>query len=163
MDVYAGYALALGENLSVDLGGIGYFDPSAPSSADANNNSEAYVGVNWESLNVYGYYNFGSTAADEDEFSYLETNFGLPLLADAKLQLHAGYFLGLGDSFDALEDDSYFDLGVSFVKNYGNAGQVALAITATSIDEDHGLAPVFGVSDRPQFTVGWSRSFGAAF
>ena len=32
VDVYAGYALTLGETLSLDFGGIGYFDPSAPES-----------------------------------------------------------------------------------------------------------------------------------
>ncbi len=163
VDAYVGYALSLGESLSIDIGGIGYFDPSAPSSADSSNSAEAYLGVNWSGLNFYTYYNFGSTGADEDEFAYAETNFGLPLLADAKLQLHLGYFMGLGDAYDALEDDSYIDYGVSFIKDYGTAGQVALAITATTMDENHGLTPIFAESDRPQFTVGWSRSFGAAF
>ncbi len=163
VDAYVGYALSLGKDLSVDVGAIGYFDPSAASSAVGSNSSEAYLGVNWQALNVYAYYNFGSTSADEDEFTYVETNFGLPVLADAKLQMHLGYFLGLGDSYDALADDNYLDYGVSFVKDYGDAGQVALAVSATTIDANHGLAGVFGESDRPQFTVGWSRSFGAAF
>lgn len=163
VDVYAGYALALGEDLSLDVGAIGYFDPSAPSSATVNNSSEAYLGVNWSALNVYAYYNFGGTAQDDDESIYTEANFGLPVLADAKLQIHLGYFLGTGDYFDQFADDDYIDYGLSFIKDYGDAGQIALAVTATTIDEGHGLTAVFAESDRPQFTVGWSRSFGAAF
>ncbi len=163
VDVYAGYALALSDTLSLDIGGIGYFDPSAPSSATVNNSSEAYLGVNWEALNVYAYYNFGGTAQDDDESIYAEANFGLPVLSDAKLQIHLGYFVGTGDFYDALSDDDYIDYGLSFIKDYGDAGQIALAVTATTIDEGHGLAAVFAESDRPQFTVGWSRSFGAAF
>ena len=163
VDVYAGYALSLAEGLSLDIGGIGYFDPSAPSGANGNNNSEVYAGLNWQALNLYAYYNFGSTALDEDEYLYVESNFGLPLLPDARLQIHVGYLAGLGDLYDTLADDSYFDYGLSFIKDYGDAGQIALAITATSIDENHGLAGLYAVSDRPQFTVGWSRSFGPAF
>lgn len=163
VDAYLGYALALGRDTSVDIGAIGYFDPSAASSSTGSNSGEIYLGVNWQALNLYAYYNAGSTAAEEDEFAYVEANYGLPLIADARLQMHLGHFIGTGDSFDAFADDSYFDYGLSFVKDYGQAGQVAFAVTATSIDEAHGLAGVFAVSDRPQFTVGWSRSFGAAF
>ena len=163
VDVYAGYALSLGQDLSLDIGGIGYFDPSAPASASVSNSSEAYAGVNWQALNIYAYYNFGSTANNDDESLYVESNFGLPLLSDAKLQIHLGYFDGMGDFYDGLSDSSYFDYGLSFIKDYGDAGQVALAVTATTIDENHGLAAVLAESDRPQFTVGWSRSFGAAF
>lgn len=163
VDVYAGYAVALAEELSLDVGGIGYFDPSAPSGTTTRNIGEAYAGINWQALNVYAYYTFGSTARDDDESIYGEANFGLPVLADAKLRIHLGYFAGTGDFYDSLADDDYFDYGVSFIKDYGHAGQVALAITATTIDEDHGLAGVLAESDRPRFTVGWSRSFGAAF
>ncbi|MGJ8667885.1 MAG: TorF family putative porin [Oceanococcus sp.] len=163
VDVYAGYALALSDDLSLDFGGIGYFDPSAPASSTVNNSSEAYLGVNWQALNVYAYYNFGGTAQNDDESIYGEANFGLPVLADAKLQIHLGYFAGTGDFYDSFADDSYFDYGLSFIKDYGDAGQIALAVTATTIDENHGLVGVFAESDRPQFTVGWSRGFGAAF
>jgi uncharacterized protein (TIGR02001 family) len=163
VDVYLGYASNLGRDFSMDVGAIGYFDPSAPASETANNNSEVYMGMNWDALNLYAYYNFGSTAAQDDEYAYVESNFGMPILADAKLQIHLGYFAGLGDSYDALADDSYFDYGLSFVKDYGDAGQIVLAITATTIDENHGLVGIFAESDRPQFTVGWSRRFGAAF
>ena len=163
VDLYVGYALSLSDELSVDFGGIGYFDPSAPSSGTVNNSSEAYLGVNWQALNVYAYYNFGGTAQRDDESIYSEVNFGIPVLADAKLQFHLGYFLGTGDYFDAFSDDDYIDYGVSFIKDYGDAGQIALAVTATTIDEGHGLVNVFAESDRPQFTVGWSRGFGAAF
>ncbi len=163
VDVYAGYALSLSRDVSLDLGLIGYFDPSAPASASASNNGEAYIGVNWDALNAYAYYNVGGTAVKDDESAYVEVNFVLPLLADAKLQLHLGSFMGLGDFYDALSDDSYFDYGVSFVKDYGQAGQVAFAVTASSIDENHGMSGLLPVSDRPQFTVGWSRSFGSAF
>lgn len=163
VDVYAGYALSFGDALSLDIGGIGYFDPSAPESAAANNNGEAYLGVNWQAWNLYGYYNFGNTVNNEDEYVYVESNISLPLLADAKLRLHAGYLKGIGDFFDGRADDDYIDYGFSFIKDYGNAGQIALAVTATTIDANHGLVGVFAESDRPQFTVGWSRSFGAAF
>lgn len=163
VDVYAGYALSLTEALSLDVGAIGYFDPSAPESGTANNTSEAYLGVNWAALNVYAYYNFGNTATNDAEYLYSEVNYGLQLLADATLRLHAGYLIGTGDFYDSLADDDYIDYGLSFVKDYGNAGQIALAVTATTIDAGHGLAGVFAESERPQFTVGWSRSFGAAF
>ncbi len=163
VDVYGGYALGLGENLSVDIGAIGYFDPSAPSSATSINNSEAYVGVNAKIWNAYAYYNFGRNGRDDDEFAYVEANVQLDVLADAKFRVHAGYLLGLGDIYDGLADDDYFDYGLSFIKDYGDAGQIALAVTATTIDENHGLRGEFAESDRPQFTVGWSREFGAAF
>lgn len=163
VDLYAGYALNLADDLSLDVGSIGYFDPSAPSSGTGNNSGEAYLGVNWSALNVYAYYSFGGTAQDDDESIYAESNFGLPILSDAKLQIHVGYFMGTGDYFDQFADDDYIDYGLSFIKDYGDAGQIALAVTATTIDEGHGLTGVFAESDRPQFTVGWSRGFGAAF
>ncbi|ORE89473.1 hypothetical protein ATO7_06320 [Oceanococcus atlanticus] len=160
VDAYVGYALPLSQDLSLDFGAIGYFDPSAAEGDTANNNSELYLGVNWQALNAYAYYNFGGTAVDDDESAYAEVNFALPVLADASLKLHVGYFEGVGDFYNALADDNYVDYGVSFIKDYGDAGQIALAVTATTIDADHGLNGVFAESERPQFTVGWSRSFG---
>ena len=165
VDVYAGYALTLGETLSLDFGGIGYFDPSAPESGTSTNSGEAYLGVNWGLFNSYGYYGFGTTAEDEDEYAYVEANYEIEVLPDARVRLHGGYFLGLGDYYDQFADDDYIDYGVSFIKDYGLAGQIALAVTATTIDANHGFTAIDGdlESDRPQFTVGWSRSFGSAF
>lgn len=169
VDVYAGYAVSLAETLSLDIGGIGYFDPSAPESGDANNFGEAYVGVNWMRFNAYAYYGFGSTLFDDDEYVYGEMNFEMDVLPDARLRVHAGYFAGLGDFYDLYSDQDYYDYGFSFIKDYGLAGQIAFAVTATSINATHGFnaitAPssVWAESDRPQFTVGWSRSFGTAF
>lgn len=165
VDVYGGYALSLGETVSLDFGGIGYFDPSAPESSVPNNIGEAYMGLNWGRLNTYLYYGFGSTAAKEDEYGYFEANYEISVLADASLRAHAGYFLGLGDYYDLFADDDYIDYGVSFIKDYGMAGQIALAVTATTIDATHGFNAISPAmeSSRPQFTVGWSRSFGAAF
>ena len=162
VDVYGGYAFGLGESLSVDAGAIGYFAPSAPSSAPgpSDNNAEIYLGINGSVWNLYGYYNFGRAGREDDEFIYVEGNLEHKILSDATLRLHAGVLSGVGDVYDNLADDSYFDYGITFVKDYGNAGQIALAITATSIDEGHGLVGEFAESDRPQFTVGWSRHFG---
>ncbi len=163
VDIYGGYALGLGASLSVDLGAIGYFAPSAPESATGpgDNNAELYLGLNGASWNVYAYYNFGRNGRDEDEYSYLEANYEFAMLPDAMLRIHAGYLAGMGELFDLYGDESYFDYGLTFVKDYGSAGQIALAVTATTIDADHGLVFEFAESDRPQFTVGWSRNFGA--
>lgn len=165
VDVYAGYAMRLGETLSVDIGGIGYFDPSAGEAEDGVNRSEAYLGMNWERLNTYAYYGFGTTIADEDEYAYFEANYEFDLLADAYLRVNAGYFLGTGEYYEQFADDDYAHYGLSFIKDYGMAGQVALAVTGTTIGVSHGLTALNPVleSERPQFTVGWSRSFGAAF
>lgn len=165
VDVYLGYALSLGETLSLDVGGIGYFDPSAPENEDQSNIGEAYLGVNWGRLNSYLYYGFGSTAEDDDEYGYAELNYEFDVLPDARVRVHAGYFLGLGDYYDLFADDDYIDYGVSFIKDYGLAGQIALAVTATTIDATHGFTAIDAgfESERPQFTVGWSRSFGTAF
>lgn len=165
VDAYAGYAVNVGKGISLDVGGIGYFDPSAPESATPNNVGEAYIGLNWRRLNTYVYYGFGSTLFKEDEYGYIEANYEFDVLADARVRLHGGYFEGLGDFYNQFADESYFDYGVSFIKDYGLAGQIALAITATSIEATHGFNAINPnyESARPQFTVGWSRSFGAAF
>ncbi|MEN8718965.1 MAG: TorF family putative porin [Oceanococcaceae bacterium] len=165
VDVYAGYAARIGPRLSLDVGAIGYFDPSAPETGEADNFGEAYVGVNWRRLNGYAYYGFGSTLQDDDEYIYTELNTELDVLADARLRLHVGGFFGMGDFYDLFTEQDYIDYGASFIKDYGLAGQIALAITATSINATHGFTainPDFE-SHRPQFTVGWSRSFGSAF
>lgn len=165
VDAYAGYAVNIAKQASLDLGGIGYFDPSAPESATPNNVGEVYLGLNWSRFNTYMYYGFGSTLFKEDEYGYFEANYEFDVLADAYVRLHGAYFAGLGDFYDQFADDSYFDYGLSFVKVYPLAGQITLAITATSIEATHGfnaISPRYE-SSRPQFTVGWSRRFGAAF
>lgn len=161
LDLYGGYTFG-GKDLSFDVGAIGYLFPSDPANEDVNdghgNNGEVYGGVTTGPFNGYVYYNFGTDIREDDEFVYVDLNLDI-----GKIGLHVGYTVGTGDFFDTLNEDSYLDIGVSCNTDLGKAGEITWAVTWTDLDSDNdmqlGAAPL-GINDRPQFTVGWSNSWG---
>lgn len=156
LDIYGGYAFDLGGGLGLDLGAIVYLFPSSNEGADHLNNSEVYAGIGGSHWSSTVWYNFGVNGEEDDEFVYLEGNVDLPLHGQFGLGLHVGYTKGLGDDFDNVDDDDYLDYGISV-----NAGDFSMAVTATNLDNDHDAVQggAFPESDRPVFTVSWSKSW----
>lgn len=160
LDIYGGYTFG-GKDLSFDVGAIAYLAPSAPEGSVGQNQSEAYGGVTSGPFSGYVYYNFGNNGVADDERVYVDLNVEI-----GKITIHGGYTLGVGDAFDNLREDDYIDLGVTCVTDLGKAGEITWAVTWTNIDTDAAAGTrddVFngGASaDRPQFTVGWSNSWG---
>ena len=106
-DYYAGYALAVSDKLSIDVGVIQYtYD------ALIDDTEEVYMGVSLNNFGVYHYVNL-----DNSDLTYTEMKYTLPFIT--QLDVSVGYALHSDESAVMMGgDDDHFMLSVS--KDLGN-------------------------------------------
>jgi uncharacterized protein (TIGR02001 family) len=156
VDIYFGFATDM-----FDVGYIGYFFPGDGEGGNHGNANEIYASTGLgESFSGMVSYGFGFSGAPDDEYAYVELNGAL-----GELDVHLGYFLGLGDGYDgacvidgddvssAACDDGAVDLAVS--KTYGDfTAGVSMRFDDNDLDETN--------EERPNFFVSWGTEFDVA-
>jgi uncharacterized protein (TIGR02001 family) len=147
VDLYVGFATD-----AFDVGYIGYFFPGDAEGGTNEAIHEVYasagLGESWSGMVSYAFNGLNQT--DDDEYAYLEVNGAL-----GGLDVHLGYFLGLGDLYDlpADEDDGAVDVAVS--KTYGDfTAGVSMRFDDSPTDEVN--------QERPNFFVSWGSEFDVA-
>ncbi|HET7203640.1 MAG TPA: TorF family putative porin [Steroidobacteraceae bacterium] len=121
VDVYAGFANQINDDLGYDVGLVYYTYPGAD---DIDDYPELYAGLTYKWLEVKQWYTNDNSGSDLDSF-YTEANAEFELPANFTLGLHAGY--NYGDYFEDFEYVDYsigvgytlghFDLGLKYVDN----------------------------------------------
>lgn len=149
VDLYAGITLPVGD-IGLDFGYIYYAFPSADggnsTSGAGNNVSEIYAGASFPfGLDTYIWFApSGVDGVDDDEYVYLDINYGMGLTENTGVYFHYGYLEGLGD---ANEDNDASDFAVGFTVD-------DFFIQASYLDDY-----TTGNDAEPQYIVGWSKEF----
>jgi len=132
LDLYAGFAGELSENISYDVGFMYYAYPDAVEDIDF---SEIYGSVSFDALTV-GLFVLTSSDADNIDAGdsiYAHADYTFDLGDELELALHLGSYTG-----DALGDDEYIDYGVSLSKSGFTFGA-----SATDLDDKAGDLKVY--------------------
>jgi uncharacterized protein (TIGR02001 family) len=135
--LYGGYARALSQRLSWEVGMVTYVFPH-PQTEPGYSYTEAFIGINWQNAGVRLYYSDNYFGAGGSA-GYVELNATQPISSRVRLLEHLGYLQqGKPRSAGASQDRSLIDaqLGVGITV----AGfQVELSVIGTS--DPHGMCP----------------------
>lgn len=154
IDVYGGFAFDAG-SIGVDLGYIYYGFPNGTDGNESGgslNVSEIYGGLSFPfGLDTYVWIAPSGTDGDnEDEYVYLDLNYGFALTENTGVYLHYGYIQGFGDANDDDADDS--ELTAS---DYAVGLTIDDFFLQVSYRDDYTTE-----SDvEQQYVVGWSKEF----
>jgi uncharacterized protein (TIGR02001 family) len=145
VDLYAGYANQINDELGYDIGLVYY---TYPGSDDIKDYPELYAGLSYNWLEVKQWYTNDYSGTDLDAF-YTEANGTFELPANFSLGVHLGY--NYGDAFEDFEyldysigvgyTLSHFDVGLKYVDNdmddqtesdvFNSEGRVIFSISTT--------------------------------
>jgi uncharacterized protein (TIGR02001 family) len=145
VDLYAGYANQINDELGYDIGLVYY---TYPGSDDIEDYPELYAGLTYNWLEVKQWYTNDYGGSEDDAF-YTEANGTFELPANFSLGVHLGY--NYGDAFEDFEyldysigvgyTLSHFDLGLKYVDNdmddqiesdvFNSEGRVIFSISTT--------------------------------
>ena len=145
VDLYAGYANQINDELGYDIGLVYY---TYPGSDDIEDYPELYAGLTYNWLEVKQWYTNDYGGSEDDAF-YTEANGTFELPANFSLGVHLGY--NYGDAFEDFEYLDYsvgvgytlsnFELGLKYVDNdmdnqeegdvFNSEGRVIFSISTT--------------------------------
>ncbi|MBY4678471.1 TorF family putative porin [Marinobacterium arenosum] len=139
LDIYAGYAGAINDQISYDITLYRYLYPGDDIDQDYN---EIAVGLDWGPVRL------GYAYADDylqlgEAYQYAEANYSLELPQEFGLKFHAGYSFGdVFDDPDMLGLEEYADYSISLSKSWAGIDfELAYMDTDLSgdfaIDSDH--------------------------
>ena len=158
VDLYFGFATD-----AFDVGYIGYFFPGDAEGGGNEAIHEVYastgLGESWSGMVSYAFN--GINQVKDDEYAYLEVNGTL-----GAVDVHLGYFLGLGDAYD-VDCESLLPADPDFGSEGGcDDGAIDLALSKTYGDFTAGVSFRFDDNDldetneeRPNFFVSWGTEF----
>lgn len=126
LDVFAGYAGSLGDNIEYDFTIYQYLYPGDDISQDYRDYT---LGIYVSDFH-FAYWYANDYGNGGDDYSYFETNYSHELSENWSLDLHAGYNFG-----DALEDIEYVDYSVG-VSTSVSGVDVSIAWLGSNIDSD---------------------------
>ncbi|GGI87516.1 TorF family putative porin [Shewanella gelidii] len=137
MDLYAGYAGSITEDLSYDVFYLLYGYPDAPGDVDFG---ELTAVANWKWLSVsyahtiHGGDDIASAPLDSDDMGYLQANVSIPLADGLALDFHYGMSSGdIVESWYGVDD--YSDYSATLSKDT-SIGTVSFAVADTDLDGD---------------------------
>lgn len=113
IDFYAGYEMALGDDLKWNIGGVYY---SYQGDGDDVDYLELSTGLSYKDFSAKVWYAPDFVNSDESAW-YLEANYSFALPQEFSLDLHAGY--NGGDYWD-LAGGEYFDYSIGVSRSFGN-------------------------------------------
>lgn len=149
LDLYAGYAGSITDDLSYDVGYLYYGYPDAESSIDFG---ELHGAITWKwvELSYSHVINAGDDIAaeplDNKDMSYLAATATFPLTDKLSLSFHYGY--SSGDVVEAwFDEDSYADYNVTLSADT-SMGTVSFIVSDTDL-----------MNDDAKITLGYSYSF----
>lgn len=141
VDIYGGVNVG-----NFDLGAIAYIFPA---DTEVRNSKvlELYAGTTYGPFTGYAFYGIDSYESTKDDYLYLNGEVSVPVQEGAELALGLGYWIGVGDDYDNV--DEQVDLALTLKVGGFWAG-------VTTILENDSNA---GAQRRPRVNVGYTWNF----
>ncbi len=137
IDLYAGYEMSLGEDLTWNIGGVYYLYQGDGDDVDY---PELSTGIGYKDFSAKIWFSPDFVNSDETAW-YAEANYSFGLPADFSLDLHAGYSFG---DYWKLAGGEYFDYAIGVSRGFGN-----LDVSLKWVDGSDYAPGDFGRDDAP--------------